>query len=222
MSLSISAVLSQIPDPRVLGLVDHPLSALLRLILLGKLCGRQTMKAAWRMGRNMSPEELKKLGFTKGKAPAYTTITETIKQVDYTQMQLVFASCVRSFSVENEEHIAVDGKVLCGSKNDDLPAVKLLSAFSSRLRGVVGEIKVESGFNEISAMLDLLEKMDVDGMIITGDAAFAQKNICCKVVEKKADFVFTVKDNQKALKNIINSATEAVRASLSPRVPNYN
>lgn len=51
---------------------------------------------------------------------------------------------------------------------------------------------------------------------MTYDAIFAQKNICNKIVEKKADFVFTVKDNQKSLKNIIAAATKVAEASLSP------
>lgn len=64
MALSVSEVFSRIPDPRILGLVEHPLPALLRLFILGKLCGRETAKAAYRMGRNLSIEELKKLGQT--------------------------------------------------------------------------------------------------------------------------------------------------------------
>lgn len=50
--------------------------------------------------------------------------------IDYEQMQMVFASCVRGFGTQNGEHIAIDGKALCGSKTDDSPAVKLLAAGS--------------------------------------------------------------------------------------------
>ncbi len=81
---------------------------------------------------------------------------------------------------------------------------------------MIGEVKVPEGSNEIQAMLDLLDAVDLEGMIITGDAAFTQKKICNKVVGKGADFVFTAKDNQKVLKARIKAATEAAEASLSP------
>ena len=216
MALSIDYTLSQIYDPRLGSRLDHPLSSLLKLVLLGKMCGRVTMKEAWRMAKRMPSQTLKQLGFAAGKAPCYSTITETIKQLDADEVRLVFATAVRGFGLENEEAIAIDGKTLRGSGEDESPAVKLLAAFCHRLQGVIGEVQVGDDTNEITAMLDLLDRIDLEGMIITGDAAFTQKKICEKIVEKKADFVFTVKDNQPTLKARIKAATEAAEASISP------
>jgi len=216
MALSIDYTLLQISDPRIGNRLSHSLPSLLKLVLLGKLCGRVTLISAWRMAKRLPSEALKQLGFKAGKAPCLSTITETLKQLDADEVRLVFATAVRSFGTEEEEAIAVDGKALCGSADDDAPAVKLLAAFCTRLQGVIGEVKVPEGSNEIQAMLDLLDAVDLEGMILTGDAAFAQKKICDKVKEKGADFVFTAKDNQKVLKARIKAATEAAEASLSP------
>ena len=216
MALSIDYTLSQICDPRIGNRLEHSISSLLKLVLLGKLCGRVTCKASWRMAKRLPATTLKQLGFAGGKAPCYSTITETLKQLDADEVRLVFATAVRGFGMGDDEAIAVDGKALRGSSDDECAAVKLLAAFCTRLQGVIGEVPVPQGNNEITAMLDLLEKVDLEGMIITGDAAFTQKKICDKIVKKKADFVFTVKDNQKALKARVKAATDAVEASLSP------
>jgi len=216
MKLTISDFLSRIPDPRIGNRLEHSLCSLLKLILLGKLCGRVTVKSAWRMAKRLESETLIRLGFPAGKAPCYTTLTETLKRVDANDVRLVFATAVRGVGVGVEEVIAVDGKALRGSANDEHLAVKLLAALSTRLQGVIGEVPVPEGSNEITAMLDLLDRVDLAGMILTGDAAFAQKNICDKVNEKKADFVFTVKENQPTLHARIEAATGAAAAALSP------
>lgn len=215
-ALSLDMLLNKITDPREQDQLRHPLPALLRLIILGKLCGRVTLKAAWRMAKRLSPELLVRLGFVQGKAPCYSTVTETFKQIDPHEIRLVFATAVRGFGLENDEIIAFDGKALRGTHEEEHQAMKLLSAFCSRLQGIIGEVEVPEKHNEITAMLDLLETMDLEGIIATGDAAFAQKNICDKIVAKKGDFVFTVKENQPTLKARIAAATGAFEASLSP------
>ena len=66
-------------------------------------------------------------------------------------------------------------------------------------------------------MLDLLDKIDIEGLVLTGDAIFSQKNICNKIVDKGGDFVFTVKENQKHLRHTIQAATGAAQAAFSPK-----
>ena len=44
------------------------------------------------------------------------------------------------------------------------------------------------------------------GKIVTGDAIFCQKSIAAKIVERGGDYVFPVKDNQKTLRQDIETA----------------
>ena len=44
------------------------------------------------------------------------------------------------------------------------------------------------------------------GRIVTGDAMFWQKSIVAKIVEKGGDYVLPVKDNQKNLRENIQTA----------------
>ena len=216
--LNIQETFLKIRDPRHASHVDHPLPALFTLMLLGKFCGKHTLKSTFRMSRRLPKKVLLRIGCKQGKAPAYTTFTKTLQAIDADEVRLVFATAVRGFGLQEDEVIAVDGKALRGSGHheDGLLATKLLAAFSTRLQGIIGEVVVPEDSNENTAMLDLLDKVDLSNMIITGDAIFAQKEICDKIVEKNADFVFTVKDNQLRLKNKIEGLTNAAEAGFSP------
>ena len=52
----------------------------------------------------------------------------------------------------------------------------------------------------------LLERLDLRGKIVTGDAIFCQKSIAAKIVERGGDYVFPVKDDQKTLRRDIETA----------------
>jgi predicted transposase YbfD/YdcC len=186
--------------------------------MLGKFCGNHTLKSTFKMARRLPKEVLLRIGCKQGKAPAYTVFTTTMQAVDAHEVRLVFATAVRGFGLEEDEVVAIDGKALrgSGSHEDGLLATRLLAAFSTRLQGVIGEVVVPENSNEITAMLDLLDKVDLSNMIITGDAIFTQKEICNKIVEKNADFVFTVKDNQPRLRHKIEGLINAAEAGFPP------
>ena len=97
-------------------------------------------------------------------------------------------------------HVAIDGKRLRGSATAQSPGVHLLAAFSATLQGVIGQLAVPPDANEITAALQLLKTLPLEGVIITGDAMFTQREICRVITEGGGDYFFTVKDNQPALK----------------------
>ena len=97
-------------------------------------------------------------------------------------------------------HVAIDGKRLRGSATAQSPGVHLLAAFSATLQGVIGQLAVPPDGNEITAALQLLKTLPLEGVIITGDAMFTQREICRVITDGGGDYFFTVKDNQPALK----------------------
>ena len=70
----------------------------------------------------------------------------------------------------------------------------------------IGQVKVDDKSNEITAIPELLELLDIQGKIITIDAIGTQENICNLIAnkDKKGDYILKVKDNQKDLKDDIN------------------
>ena len=95
---------------------------------------------------------------------------------------------------------AIDGKVLRGSR----PAkgkkmVQTVSAYSTKFSLVLGFTPIDKKSNEITAIPEVLDMLVIEGCLITSDAMGCQKSICQKIVDKKADYLICVKDNQPTL-----------------------
>jgi hypothetical protein len=97
-------------------------------------------------------------------------------------------------------HLATDGKRLHGSATAQSPGTHLLSAFSARLQGLICQLRVAPESNEITAALELLKMLPLQGVTITGDAVLTQKAICQAIIDDGGDYLFTFKGNQAALK----------------------
>ena len=93
-----------------------------------------------------------------------------------------------------------------GSATATAPGTNLLAAFSTRLQGVMGQLRMAPETNEITAALELLKTLPLKGVSITGDAIFTQRAICQTIVDGGGDDFFTVKGNQPALKANIEQA----------------
>jgi len=96
-------------------------------------------------------------------------------------------------------NINIDGKTICGSKNAEHKAYHVVSAWVNENAITLGELAVNEKSNEITAIPELLEMLDVEGDVITIDAMGCQTEIAAKICEKKADYVLAIKDNQQTL-----------------------
>lgn len=95
--------------------------------------------------------------------------------------------------------VAIDGKTICGSGSESHKAYHVVSAFVAENQLTLGEIVTEEKSNEITAVPELLDLVDVRGSIVTADAMSCQKEIVRKIRSKKADYVIALKSNQPAL-----------------------
>jgi len=124
--------------------------------------------------------------------------------LDVDALEKALAGWVRGTSeIQRAIHASLDGKTLRGSRCGEYVGVQLLSLYCEAIQGVLGELRVPPEGNEITAALRLLKDVPLKDLIVTGDAMFAQKEICREIVERKGDYFFVVKDNQPALKEDI-------------------
>lgn len=96
-------------------------------------------------------------------------------------------------------HIAIDGKSLCGSASAKLGPLHLVSAWATQAHLSLGQVAVEGKGNEITAIPQLLELLDLKGALVTIDAIGCQKAIAGQIIAKGGDYVLTVKGNQERL-----------------------
>jgi len=95
--------------------------------------------------------------------------------------------------------VNIDGKTMCGSENSEHSAYHVVSAWVGENNITLGELAVDEKSNEITAIPELLDFIDIEGDIVTIDAMGCQTDIAKKIREKKADYVLALKDNQPTL-----------------------
>lgn len=112
-------------------------------------------------------------------------------------------------------HIAIDGKTLCGSGGGTAPLrqLHLVSAWAAEANLTLGQVATEEKSNEITAIPQLLQLLDIKGAFVTIDAMGCQKEIAKQIIEQGGDYVLTVKDNQPQLKEDIQACFEKAYAS---------
>ena len=101
--------------------------------------------------------------------------------------------------------IAIDGKTMRRSHNHaaGLGPLHMVSAFASEHGIALGQIATEEKSNEITAIPNLIDQIDVKGAVVTIDAMGCQKEIAKKITGAGGDFVLAVKDNQPTLHQAI-------------------
>lgn len=114
----------------------------------------------------------------------------------------------RSCLAQSREHVAIDGKTLRGSFDTAAAhnPLHLVSAWACEARLLLGQVAVDQKSNEITAIPQLLELLDIEGAIVTIDAMGCQKDIATTIVAQGADYVLAVKDNQPNLHEAVHEA----------------
>jgi len=209
-TITLWEALGRVADPRDNSGKRYPLQGILGIVVAAILAGRQSVAAIGRWGRKLRRRQLKELGIDRKKAPCQATYHNVLKDLSDSQLEAQLGHWARCLLGGRQVgHVAMDGKSLCGSRSGEYPAVHLLALYCAAVQGVLGEIRVEPGTNEISAAKALLKAVPLSGTVVTGDAIFTQKEICQEIVDRGGDYFFTVKDNQKDLR-------EAIETSFAP------
>ena len=110
------------------------------------------------------------------------------------------------------EIIAVDGKTQRRShdRKRGVKALPMVSAWACGNAVVLGQVKTEEKSNEITAVPELLDKLELSGCIVTLDAMGCQRAIA-KQVRKGEGIMLAVKGNQKQLDREVRKHFEAAR-----------
>ena len=99
------------------------------------------------------------------------------------------------------EVVAIDGKTVRRShdRNSAKRAIHLVSACASANTLTLGQVKTGEKSNEITAIPQLLQMLELKGCIVTIDAMGCQKEIAQGILDRGADCVLSLKENQGQL-----------------------
>jgi hypothetical protein len=200
-------------DPRRKAGKRHPLETVLSIAVCAVLCGCKGYRAIGAWSQSLSREELIRFGSTRDTPPSEPTIRRLIQRIDADKFDrdigqwLLEQKLFETPDGLNGRGIAIDGKTLRGSHNGSQKGIHLLSAVMHKEGVIFAQEKVDEKTNEIKHVKPLFENVDIEGSVVTADALHTQKEIANYLVEeKKADYLFTVKDNQPTLlKDIVDN-----------------
>ena len=199
--ISFLEVFSSLEDPRISGMVTYPMNEILLVTLCGVLCKHQDWDDIRDWGKHHLDWVRQFCEFKNG-IPTTQTFARVFGALDSKKFKLSFESWVNSLGIDlRNKQIAIDGKTVRGSKreSDGSGAIHLISAFAYEAGLVIGQEKVDEKSNEITAIPELLERLAIEGSIITIDAIATQKEIVQTIVAKRADYVLALKKNQPNL-----------------------
>jgi predicted transposase YbfD/YdcC len=188
-------------DPRRKKKVLYPLDEVLLLCLAGVLAGCESWVEIARFG-DKKLDFLKRFRpFAEG-TPSHDQLGDLFATLDAEQFQSCFVAWVAAVSKVGPELVAIDGKTLRRSYQEGggKAPIHMVSAWSTRQNLVLGQVKVDSKSNEITAIPKLLDLLTIKGAVVTIDAMGCQREIAAKIAEKEADYVLALKGNQGTLR----------------------
>lgn len=190
-------------DPRGL---RHELTDIIVMTIYGVLCGYDDAEnIAFFLELNQAYFE--DLLYIEYGTPSADTLLRVFALINPEKFMQIFSRWIsdvvkQKITTPNSMQVVpIDGKAIKSATDKinggNIPYV--VSAFLSDLGISIGQVKVNDKSNEITAIPELLDLIDISNCIITIDAIGCQKNILDKIVEKEAHYCVAVKSNQNTL-----------------------
>lgn len=188
-------------DPRGKQGVLHPFMSIVMIAILATIGGAKGWEdiEIYGVSHKSWLSSFLKLPFGIPTADTYRRLFEKISP---TALEQSFQSWLSSVVADlGGQVIPIDGKTVRGSydRNGEQGALHLVSAWASKNRLFLGQVKVKSKTNEITAIPALLSLLDISGCIITIDAIGTQTEIAHQIQAQGADYVLALKANHPTL-----------------------
>ena len=195
-------------DPRDIRGKKHKLIDILVMTIYGLLYG---LKDYTNIADFMKLKEeyfTNLLGLQNG-TPSHDCLSDLFASIDANKFVEIFIEWTKKI-IKNKtgKVISIDGKAVKNAtdkiNNGNIPYI--VSAYLGDVGLSIGQIKVDDKSNEITAIPELLDLIEIKGATITIDAIGTQEKIVNKIVEKRGHYVLKAKDNQKELKKDIKKS----------------
>ena len=200
---------AKIKDTRQAWKVAYPLREVLFLVVCGTIASGDDYEDIVDWGKAH-------LSFLRGFAefhygiPCADWLRTVMNRINPELFRACFTSWVEECWPDKLDLVAIDGKTSRRTHNRKTgqKALHLVSAFATKSRLVLGQEATEEKSNEITAIPALVERLDLDGALVSIDAMGCNPTIAQSILDAKADYLLAVKDNQPTLHADIESYFE--------------
>ncbi len=190
----ILEIFRELPDPRVERTKVHSLEIIMFIALCSSITGGQSFYDMQLFAESREDWLKETVGMVS--VPSHDTFNRVFQAISHQK----FGECLINLTEHFRERlsgdiVAFDGKTHRGTGTDKERPLHMLNAWSVGNRLVLGQLAVDEKSNEITAIPQLMDILDLKKCVITADALNCQKSIAQKAIEKKADYVLALKGN---------------------------
>lgn len=199
-SISLLDHFSALKDPRQSWRVLYPLPEILLLVLCATLAGMEDFVEITLWGRERLAFLRRFLPYEHG-IPSHDALNDLLNALDPELFKACFVSWVEVLRDSLPEIIAIDGKTSrrTHARAKGREPLHLVSAWATRQRLVLGQEAVDVKSNEIIAIPLLLQRLELQGALVTIDAMGTQAKIAKAIVQGGGDYLLSLKANRPAL-----------------------
>ena len=195
----IRARMSKIEDQRHPSYVRYPLADILIIVMCAVLCGLDTLGDLVVYAKNKKDFLAKEFGIEE--IPSKATFARVLSAVNGKEIGDAILDILRERFGVSGEVIAVDGKAVCSTAKSGNPhsALQILSAYMTDNGVILAQEAIHEKTNEIPVFQEMLTYLDVEGKTVTADAMHCQRETCRRIVHRKGNYLFGLKENQPSL-----------------------
>lgn len=204
----------EIEDPRVERSKQHLLTDIIVIAVLSFICGAEGWTDIEDFGKSNKAWLKQHLELPHG-IPSHDIFARVMMRINPAVFQECFVNLMKSWVEQTQgELIALDGKALRRShrSQEGQGPLHLVSAWATKNRLSLGQVKTKNKSNEITAIKELLKLIDIKGCTVSIDAMGCQKEIASQIKEAEGDYILAVKGNQghlyDGLINLFSKAKE--------------
>ena len=191
---SLLGCLAALPDPRRRQGRRYPLPAILGLVLMGMLHGRDSLRGGWVWARQHWGLLWRPLGGRSPHFPAYNTVRTLLLALDSDDVDRRLRPWLERFLDHPLGGVSADGKVLRGSKRDELPALHVVSLVAHDCASILAQRQALDG-DELAALLALLSEVPLAGRTISMDAGLLTSAVTEAITAQQGEYIGMVKGN---------------------------
>jgi predicted transposase YbfD/YdcC len=222
--MSIKSLVEQfsaLEDPRIVGKVAHRLIDILVIAVCAVIACAESWDDIALYGRSKEGWLRRFLDLPNG-IPSHDTFRRVFMLIDPDAFERCFIAWTRTLSDQavEREVVAIDGKTVRRSfdRRRDQAPLHLVSAWASERGLTLGQRAVDGQSNEITAIPELLDALDLHGCLVTLDAMGCQKEIAQRILARQAEYLFGLKANHPTAFAAVQEHVEHVYLARDARV----
>ena len=165
------------------------------------LCGARSQSAIVDWGRGLGLPWLRRLGFTRDRAPSQPTPSRLFGRIPHKTVEAALGRWAGGWRGSRWT-----ARRCAGARRQGAADAYLLAAFSHRLGVVLGQAGVPDKTNAIGAASAFLLGLALEGRVVTADALLTQREIAQAILASGGDYPLAVKTNQPTLHDDLAAA----------------